>query len=54
MAEEQVGVEYFSLHGCIRNNTSSDAEDLTKEKALALATMDIGGKNMQEQGQIRV
>ena len=53
MMEEQVDVENISLHGCIRN-TSSDAEDLTKEKALALATMDIGGKNMQEQGQIRV
>lgn len=34
MAEEQVEVEYTSLHRCIRN-TSSDAEDLAEHQLRA-------------------
>ena len=34
MAEEQVDVEYFSLHGFIRN-TPSDTKDLAKHQLRA-------------------
>ena len=53
MAGEQVDVEHFSLHGCIRN-TSSDAEDLTEcqlragsipdhQKGIYRSTQNLGG-----------